>query len=602
MAELGGFEVLALAKEIGRALQGTYVNNVFSIGDSQLIRFRKPQAEDVWLVVNPRRGAWVSGRVSGKAETREFTSKLRSELERMKFRGARQVDLDRVFEFVFEGPQERRLVVELMPPGNLVVTDATGAIRLVQTEVRAPSRRVVRGGVYQPPRQSRLSPSEVGVDEVRDMIRAERTAGKAIGRHVGIPRKYVAETLARLGVGEDTPSNELAGKEVDVSKVIRGMVEEARDSPRPCLCPTDRGMEIYVIPPTGVVPTLFAPTVSELCDKLFLEETMAGEEAPSVEEAKRKELMATISTLRSESDAHKEAAAKARAAAAEVEGKSLEDSLGMLTDVGVRPGKEPGSAEAVASILYDHAKALEARALEATEAADRLGKRLEKVGPPTAQKTRPITRRRQEWFQKFRWFVTSGGKLAVGGRDAMSNTLLLTRHLEDDDLVYHADLFGSPFFVLKGGRGQSEAEVLELAQATVSFSSGWKTGLGAADAYWVLKDQVSRTTESGEYLTKGSFVIRGKKNFVRHAMLQLAVGLDGQGRVVAGPEAAVAAGTDRYLVITPHREKPSDTAKKVLKELLADGGEGPTLDDVVRALPAGGGKIVRRKGGASVSG
>ena len=182
----------------------------------------------------------------------------------------------------------------------------------------------------------------------------------------------------------------------------------------------------------------------------------------------------------------------------------------------------------------------------------------------------------------------------MGGRDAQSNTLLVRRHLEDPDVIYHADLFGSPFFIVKDGLSQTELEVQELAQATVSFSSGWKTGLGAADAYWVNKDQVSGTPESGEYLAKGSFVIRGKKNFVKHVMLQVALGLDGAGRVIAGPESAVAKSCSRYVVLTPHREKPTDTAKKVLRELVPPAGAAPNLDELVRALPSGGGKIVRK--------
>ena len=272
--------------------------------------------------------------------------------------------------------------------------------------------------------------------------------------------------------------------------------------------------------------------------------------------------------------------------------------------MGAKLEKEPATAASVASALFDHAKRLERKAAESLEAAGRLQKKLEKMGPVEAPRPSPLRRRKQEWYEKFRWFYTSEGKLAIGGRDAQSNTILVKRHLEEGDTVYHADLFGSPFFVLKDGRSQSDAESLELAQATVSFSSGWKTGLGAADAYWVLKDQVSASAESGEYLAKGSFVIRGRKNMIRHALLQVAVGLDSSGRVVAGPESAVAKASERYLVLTPHREKASDTAKKVLRELAPEGGAGPgpLVDDVIRALPSGGGKILRRKAGDSGSG
>jgi len=67
--------------------------------------------------------------------------------------------------------------------------------------------------------------------------------------------------------------------------------------------------------------------------------------------------------------------------------------------------------------------------------------------------------------------------------------------------------------------------------------------------------------------------------------------------VVAGPESAVAKACHRYVVLIPHREKASDTAKKVIRELSEGGSKvaAPSVDDVVRALPAGGGKIVRRK-------
>jgi hypothetical protein len=208
-----------------------------------------------------------------------------------------------------------------------------------------------------------------------------------------------------------------------------------------------------------------------------------------------------------------------------------------------------------------------------------------------------LARSRREWYEKFRWFTTSGGKLAIGGRDAQSNSLLIRRHVDNGDVVYHADLFGSPFFVLKKGKEQTTEEVAELAQATVSYSSAWKTGLSAADAYWVEPQQVSAGAPTGEYLARGSFAIRGKKNFITRNLLELAVGIDKAGRVVAGPEAAVAKTAPVYVVIIPSREKSSDTAKKVLaelKELLGSAVGGATLDDVMRALPTGGGKIVRK--------
>ena len=588
---------MALLKEIDSALRGTYINNIYSFGTSQLLRLRKPESPDLWLVISPRKGAWLSASVSERADTTEFTSKLRGELERGRFTGTGQADLDRVFELVFEDGEQKTLVLELMPPGNIVVVGGNGKVVLAQREFRSSARRIVRGEPYQPPRQTRASPLEVRAPDVSLMRDQEKTAGRAIGRHIGLPKKYVSESLARLGLKGEQPASSLAGREGDLVRVLEDMVREARDNPRPCICRTEDGEDIFVVPPGGAEIIGSAATLSELCDRVFLRDAGEVVEAQSAEADRKKELEVTIARLRSEASSLTDRAAKARSAAAMAASRELGDALLLLKDVARPPTREPSSPAAVASMLFNEAKDLERKAADALEAAAKLEKRADRIKPGEGPRNKPLPKKTREWYEKFRWFVSSGGKLAVGGRDAQSNTLLVKRHLEDGDVVYHADLFGSPFFVLKNGLGQSEEETLELSQATVSFSSGWKTGLGAADAYWVNKDQVSSTTESGEYLARGSFVIRGKKNFVRHALIQLAVGLDGSGRVVAGPESAIAKSCSRYVVLIPHREKASDTAKKVLRELREEGpgAATPSLDDVVRALPAGGGKIVRRK-------
>jgi hypothetical protein len=257
------------------------------------------------------------------------------------------------------------------------------------------------------------------------------------------------------------------------------------------------------------------------------------------------------------------------------------------------------STAAVSSTLFDEAKAAEAEIKKIEEVSHGLASRLKRARKAIPKPTVQVVRREtKEWYQKFRWFITSEGKLAIGGRDAQSNTILVKKHMGEDDVAYHADLFGSPFFILKEGKTQTEAEVRQMGQATASFSSAWKTGLSAADAYWVGPDQVSGSAPSGEYLARGSFVIRGKKNFVTKNPVELAVGMDAGGRIVSGPEEALMKQSSAYLVIIPNREKASDTAKKVLFELKKLYGEelgALGLDDVMRALPSGGGKVVRKR-------
>merc|ERR1712129_592833 len=45
----------------------------------------------------------------------------------------------------------------------------------------------------------------------------------------------------------------------------------------------------------------------------------------------------------------------------------------------------------------------------------------------------------------------------------------------------------------------------------------------SAQAYWVYAAQVSKTPQTGQYLPTGSFVIRGKRNFVSLQPLTMAI-------------------------------------------------------------------------------
>ena len=345
VAELSGFEVLVLAKEIDSALRGTYVNNIYTAGTSQLLRLRRPGGEDLWLVVSPRKGIWTSARVAEREETSDFTTRVRSELQRARFVGADQLDLDRIFRLFFEGDDRKTLILELMPPGNLLILDREGRIRVALNEVRAKGRRLVKGGTYLPPGQSRTSPADVGPADVGRMLREEDTVGKAIGKHVALPRKYVADALGRLGAGDGTPSRAMEGREDEIAGILRSMAERARSSPAPCICETEGGEEVFAFHPGGLKVKEEAPTMSELCDRLFLDEATTPSPAVSPEEARRKELQATASKLRSDSESLLGQAARAREGADRARDAPLDEALQVVRSLGSKPAREPTSSQ-----------------------------------------------------------------------------------------------------------------------------------------------------------------------------------------------------------------------------------------------------------------
>ena len=55
----------------------------------------------------------------------------------------------------------------------------------------------------------------------------------------------------------------------------------------------------------------------------------------------------------------------------------------------------------------------------------------------------------REWYEKFRWFTSSDGFLVVAGKDTVSNEVLIKKYAKQEDVVFHAEISGAPFTVVK---------------------------------------------------------------------------------------------------------------------------------------------------------
>lgn len=140
---------------------------------------------------------------------------------------------------------------------------------------------------------------------------------------------------------------------------------------------------------------------------------------------------------------------------------------------------------------------------------------------------RPV--RKQLWFEKFIYFISSDGYLVLAGRDAQQNEILYRRYLKKGDVYVHADLNGAASVVIKNNIATPEAPIppSTLSQAgnlAVCTSSAWESK-AVMSAWWVNADQVSKTAPTGEYLAVGGFTIRGKKNHLPPAQLLLGFGV-----------------------------------------------------------------------------
>ncbi|XP_071685642.1 uncharacterized protein [Rutidosis leptorrhynchoides] len=135
--------------------------------------------------------------------------------------------------------------------------------------------------------------------------------------------------------------------------------------------------------------------------------------------------------------------------------------------------------------------------------------------------------RKVHWFEKFNWFISSENYLVISGRDAQQNEMIVKRYMSKGDLYVHAELHGASSTVIKNHKPDYPVPPLTLNQAgsfTVCHSQAWNSKI-VTSAWWVYPHQVSKTAPTGEYLTVGSFMIRGKKNFLPPQPLIMGFGI-----------------------------------------------------------------------------
>ncbi len=219
--------------------------------------------------------------------------------------------------------------------------------------------------------------------------------------------------------------------------------------------------------------------------------------------------------------------------------------------------------------------------------------------------------KRKKWFEKFKWFFSTDGFLVVAGRDASSNDMLIKKHSEGEDVVFHADIHGAAFVVIKSqGMEVPDETRKEAAEFAAANSKAWSRGLGTIDIYSVRRGMVSNTAPSGQNLPKGSFMINGEREWFRNLELKLAVGMkiDPESRevsVVSGPVMPTRKNSDYFVTIKPGYKKSLELATAIKNRILIKARpehkyliEKLPLDEIQVIIPSGMGDVVEHAGQA----
>ncbi len=602
-----------------RRLVGGRVDKVFDLepaGISVSFRAREPGRRELWIV--PGRYAAVMPPAREHAEELSPLSRaLRRHLSGATLESVGDPLGERYLELRLRRPGEPEPLIlagELFGSGNLIVA-REGVIAAVAQTRRWAHRDVRVGAPYvRPP--VRTDPWKLGVAEIEaELARSRTDLASTLAARLGLGGPVAEEVVARLGSEPGAPAapsaHEIAPR---VHTILAGLVHEIGEAPRGYLVRREgsvtdaspyRSQRWEGVPSAEVVET---PSFSSAAVEFFA--TLLRPAVPPEELARRaerrglerllerqrsavEELEATVAARKADAEAVYAHYAEAERALEQAKvdperRRAVEATLGDRT-VALATGTD---ARGAAQALYEEAKRLAAKLDGAREALAATAARLEQETPSrTTTAVAPTVARPSapRWFEKFRWFVSSEGALVVGGRDAGSNDLVVRRHLNEGDLYLHADLHGAASVVVKRPTPPAtatEVTIREAAQWAVAFSKAWRAGLASATAFWASPDQVSKRPESGEFVARGAWMVRGTKHFVRDVPLELALGTiryENDDLWTAAPPAAVRArGTVRYL-LTPGEERDRVALEVELARAL-----GIPRSRLQALLPAGG--------------
>ena len=642
--ELSGIELRYLVNEISaRAAGGYYVSGLNAITKSSLLlRLHHPVKEDVILVLSTR-GIWITKLKFKAVEQNNLEAFAQAHLERCKFESIEQAGSERIISLRFRHPADgsvKLVVCEFFGEGNIAICDEEMKILAILNPIEVRHRTLKAGLRYAYPPTRGLDVFQVTPEQLLSLRNeaAKVDALRWIGRGISMPKKFVEEVAKRAGIEAGKQAAQLSDEEVqNVYSTIKTLVEDVS---------TGKKHEPVVVLQGGK-PIEALPLVTSEVEKLELkrvgtymdavDEVLSAEILDVGRSSKTIELDRQIAVLEhdlEEQNKAKEAVIQKSASIRKLAGGLMalsyqgadehaleamlaENSAAIVKDKGVayievsgeRVVMQQNLAKA-SSLLFERAKEMERGNASIEVARSKIVEQIEKLRTKTAAIHKKVVVREQsskEWFERYRWFVTSDGLLAIGGRDASSNSALIRKHLTEHDIVFHAEVHGSPFFVVKNAaaaaqEGKIESSLSEVAQATVAFSRAWKDGLSSADAYWVLPEQVKKGAPTGQFLPKGSFVIEGKRSYLKGVEIRLALGISvisGRETLVCGPEVTIKKHSIVYAVLTQGGMDPMTAAKKAKSELVRTAGDGDlaesikqmSLDDFVRALPTGQSRI-----------
>jgi predicted ribosome quality control (RQC) complex YloA/Tae2 family protein len=665
---LTSFELAALISELKERLEGARLKNIYQIEEGILIlKFHKANEPSESLLIEPGKRLHLSSYL-WKVPKRPpaFCMALRKHLRNSRVLGIGQHEFERIITIEASTKEGNfTLVSEIFGEGNVILVDSTGVIKHALTYRKMRDRNIVRGEAFQHAPSSGIAPLLVKNEDlagIKDFKNLEVV--RALTKLLSISGKYAEEILLRAQVNKNKRCESLSTADLDrIHNALEETLSQLKAGQlQPCAVLDTAGKWIDVIPVhlkkyEGFKLQRFETfnkALDEFYAKVSVEQETLAAAAKVHQEILRQQriLQEQIATLEEEklkaqtnrkigdqiyAHFHHLKTLFHRLAGPKKGGQMLEGIAAEIEEEG-RKGIEPStyfksldvqkrtlkvsigelsfslqtrrSVQDNAKGYYDKAKKAAKKSEGAREAIRKTLNNIEKLKQAEEISLRKEDKsirkkRRKAWYEKFKWFYTSENLLVVGGKDAITNEILVKRHTAPQDLVFHADISGAPFVLIKAEeRKPSQKSIQQAAQLAAAYSKAWKAKFSAVDVFYVRPEQVSKKAPSGEHLQRGAFMIRGKKDYVRKVPLRLAIGFDATSThslIIGGPREALEKRTRILVEIVPgdlSSRKLTDEIREILMQKAPTNLQGTIAkmpnQDIQTLIPFGKGAIPKK--------
>jgi len=616
---LTSFDLMALVAE-WQGLVGGYVDKVYQAKDEVTLRINVPGEDRKELYC--KAGKWLV--LHKTEETREapgpFAVALRRSIDNARVVAIEQRGFDRVAIVRLDKGLAYELVFEMFGKGNLVLVHGGNTVAAMRTQ-SFKGRQIKAGIAYDFPPPG-TNPLDLDREGFHTAVRAAKgQVVKVLASPLNLGGTYAEELCLRAGVAKDAAVASLTDADLDALFTALNNVAVAVEQERRPALVLDRGTPIDAVPIDLLLyagkERREAPTSNDALSSYIASRGTAPtpEDGTATLRHRIEQLRETLESLRKEAmDAEARAlflfnhfplfeellqAVREGRPFAQAQIKAVDKERGTVTvAIGDFDAIEldyrldvNGNAHALYEARREALRKAD-RILETIAQAEEEIRAAQKKAVKAAKRPRAKPTKRF-WFEAYRWCLSSEGFLILGGRDAKTNDSLVRKHLKDGDRYAHADVHGAPSVVVKDGAKAGDATLREACEFALIYSKAWPSGLSGGSAFWVLPEQVSKQAESGEFLPRGGFVVRGKRNYVHDIPVQKAVGeveVEGARKVMGGPVTAVAARSTRYVVL-----RPGEMGRDRLVARLAKAFEVPE-EEVSRVLPSGGFAIMQVHG------